>query len=487
MALPTAITPVLRYRDAGAAARWLCEAFGFQVHNRAQELDGRVRYISLRLGDSVVLVRPVAGSALDDLMVQPEAIGGANTQTCYLTVPDVAGHHARAADAGAKIELEPQDDGLGGRFYACRDLEGHLWSFGTRTYGVAHEAASAFEPAELDPSRQSTAIASLQRHVAREPGKRGRLLRDIAIGSAAAVLVAGAWAYHDTYARGALREATATSAATAVRLDDAVEQLAHERNRRLAAETGAAEAAARLAEERTVVAQLRQAEQRASAELAVVSREKDGALRALASANELSHKHQLAKDRAEAQLAAAKVQMAGAEAKLAQLASEKTAEAQALLAKEQPLDSRIKEELQEAKTALIEANKTIEELRVGQLEPMVPDGDDTVAENSACVLAVQGKIPSSHKGSSSWPAANLSRLCQGAEASAEPAKCFEQIVRGKVNWGAGTTWATANALALCGGTHNARRTLDCFSRGISSSQTWQVAIRQCRVKSTAER
>ena len=69
-----------------------------------------------------------------------------------------------------------------------------------------------------------------------------------------------------------------------------------------------------------------------------------------------------------------------------------------------------------------------------------------------------------------------------AEASAEPAKCFEEIIRGRVNWGAGTAWATTNALALCGGTRDARRTLDCFTKEIAASQTWQVAIRQCRTR-----
>ena len=480
MALSTAITPVLRYRDAGAAARWLCGAFGFHELNRAQELDGRVRYVSLRLGDSVVLVRPIASSALDDLMVQPEAIGGANTQICYLTIPDVADHHARAEGAGAKVVIEPQDDGLGGRFYTCRDLEGHLWSFGTRTYGVAQQAASAFEPAELDPSQPSTSIASPQRPIARQAERRRRLLRDIAIAAAAAILVSGGWAYYDTYARSGLREATATSAATAARLEDAVKQLADERRRRLATEAASTEAATRLAEERTAVAQLRQTAQRVGADLADMRRQKDEAARALQSANELSQKHQLARERAEAQVAAAKVQIAGAEAKLAR-ASEETAEAARVqLAKEQSVDAALKEELQEAKTALIEANRKIEELRAGQLEPMVPDSGDPVAENSSCVLAVQGKVPASHKGPNTWPAVNLGRLCRGAEASVEPAKCFEQIMRGTVNWGAGTIWATTNALALCGGTRNARRTLDCFGREVSSNQTWQVAIRQCR-------
>jgi hypothetical protein len=285
---------------------------------------------------------------------------------------------------------------------------------------------------------------------------------------------------YDIYVRNALRDAAAASAATAARLDDTAKELAHERSRRSVAEAASTEAATRLAEERIVVAELRQAVHRANAELGVLRGEKDAAVRALESADRISEKLRLARDRAEAEVAAAKVHIAEAEAKLAHLASEGIAEAQARLAKEQQAELRIKEELQEAKSALLEANRKIEELRAGQLQPMVPDGGDPVAENSPCVLAVQGKVASSHKGPNIWVAANLGRLCRRAETSVEPAKCFEEIMRGGVNWGAGTTWATANALALCGGTRNARRTLDCFKGEIASSQTWQVAIRQCR-------
>lgn len=479
MARATAITPVLRYRDADTAARWLCEAFGFQEHDRAQELNGHVRYVSLRLGDSIVLVRPIAKSILDDLMVQPDAIGGANTQICYLAVADVTSHHAHAEGAGAKVELELQDDGLGGRFYTCRDLEGHLWSFGTRTYGVAH--ASAFEPTELNPSQPSAELASRQQRSAGNSAKREQLPRGIAIAAATAVMVAGGWAYYDTYAGRASREAAATSKAMAARLDDTVKLLAHERSRRLVAEAESTEAATKLAEERTVAAQLRQVTERANAALADMRRKTERAAHAVEAANELSKEHRLERDRAEAKATVAKVQIADAEAKLALLTSEE-AQARARLAKEQENNLRVKEELEEARTALLAANKKIEELRAGQLEPMIPDSVDLVAEDSPCVLAVQGKIASSPKGPNTWIAANLSRLCRGAEASVEPGKCFEELMRGKVSWGAGTTWITSNALALCGGTQSARRTLDCFKRQVSSSQAWQEAIRLCRAK-----
>lgn len=463
MARATTITPVLRYQDAGAAARWLCEAFGFEEHDRAQELDGHVRFISLRLGDSFALVRPIANSVFDDLMVQPEAVGGANTQVCYLTVADTDGHRARAHAAGARIELEPQDDGLGGRFYTCRDLEGHLWSFGTRTYGLAHEAAGAFEPAELSASHPSTGIATPP---GREVGKSGRSLRrSIGIAGATAVVAVGGWIFYGTLAGGPPGTIAAMSTATSPRAEEAVEQLTQERSRRLAAEDAARDAEKRLAEERAAAADPQSALQRLQAELEDARRSQVEALQALAFSKQLVDQHGLAKARAEAELAGVRQEAAQMRVRLAKQQQDSLAE---------------QEQLQQVETALLAAKGQIEELRAGQLEPMSPDSDEPVADNSPCVLAVQGKVPSAHKGPNTWVAANLGRLCRGAEASVEPARCFEELMRGKTNWGAGTTWMTPNALALCGGTRSARRTIDCFTKQIASNQTWQIAIKQCK-------
>src|SRR5262249_35993514 len=115
------MTPVLRYRNPGAAARWLCEAFGFREHDRTQDTDQHIKYILLELGQGFGLVRPVAGSVLDALLFAPGRVGGSNRRVLSLPIPDTETHSAQARAAGAKIELEPQDDGLGGRFYTCRD------------------------------------------------------------------------------------------------------------------------------------------------------------------------------------------------------------------------------------------------------------------------------------------------------------------------------------------------------------------------------
>lgn len=476
------ITPVLRYRDASAAAGWLCKAFGFHEHDRSQELDGYVRYVSLRLGDSFVLVRSVGSSVFDELMVQPDAIGGANTQVCHLTVADTDQHRERAEAAGARIELEPRDDGLGGRFYTCRDQEDHLWIFGTRTYGASRAASGAFEPVELVQSapRAATAVA---RHGGdgREPATRGAFLRSVGMFAvAAAALAAGGWVFYGAYT------GTSPKRIAAVQAAPTAEQLIQERSRRVAAEDASREAAKRLEEERAAAADTRHKMQVTQAELAQARRERSAAVQALSAV----------KDRVEANLAAAREKVAeeGARwAAAAKSADEEKAAIQERLAKLRQDGVMEKAQLQEAQAALLAARKEIEHLRGARQEPG-RDGSKGVAAdvevaaqpssvpepNATCALAVQGRIPSGHKATSVWADTNLARLCQGAETSVEPATCFEELMRGKVNWGASSVWTTPNALTLCEGTRNARRTLDCFAKRIASDDTWQVAIRQCK-------
>lgn len=65
------------------------------------------------------------------LMVQPIACEGRSTQSIYLVVDAVDAHHERARAAGAEIVMPLVDQDYGGRGYSCRDIEGHLWSFGS--------------------------------------------------------------------------------------------------------------------------------------------------------------------------------------------------------------------------------------------------------------------------------------------------------------------------------------------------------------------
>ena len=125
------IIPTLRYIDAQTAIDWLCRAFGFEKHLVVAEDDGSIAHAQLSFGNGMIML----GSARDDgygqLIRQPSEIGGAETQSPYVIVDDVDAHWERAKEEGATVVMEPEDQPYGGRFYACRDLEGHLWNFGS--------------------------------------------------------------------------------------------------------------------------------------------------------------------------------------------------------------------------------------------------------------------------------------------------------------------------------------------------------------------
>ena len=121
----------MRYRDVAAAIDWLSKAFGFEKHRIVTGDDGAIAYGLLTFGDHIIMVWPVRESDLDRLMKQPDEIGGAETQTCYLVVEDADVHYDNAKAAGAEIVLDIKDHDDLGRGYSCRDPGGHIWHFGT--------------------------------------------------------------------------------------------------------------------------------------------------------------------------------------------------------------------------------------------------------------------------------------------------------------------------------------------------------------------
>jgi uncharacterized glyoxalase superfamily protein PhnB len=126
------LIPVLRYRDAPAAIEWLCAAFGFERHLVVPGDNGTIAHAQLGFGNGMVMLGSVENeSPFGRLMKQPSETGGANTQSVYVVVTDADALYARAQQAGAKIAMEIRDEDYGGRGFACHDLEGHLWSFGT--------------------------------------------------------------------------------------------------------------------------------------------------------------------------------------------------------------------------------------------------------------------------------------------------------------------------------------------------------------------
>src|SRR4029077_3979580 len=106
------------YRNASAAIDWLCAVFGFEKQLVVPNKDGSIAHAQLSFGNGMIMLGSIAESAFGRFMKQPDEIGGAETQSPYLVVPDADAIHARAKAAGARIEIEIKDEDYGGRGFS---------------------------------------------------------------------------------------------------------------------------------------------------------------------------------------------------------------------------------------------------------------------------------------------------------------------------------------------------------------------------------
>ncbi|HJU30797.1 MAG TPA: VOC family protein [Hyphomicrobiaceae bacterium] len=232
-----AIVPTLRYRDLAAAIDWLCNAFGFEAHHVVVAEDGTTQYAELTYGNGMIMLAPVVDKDLDGLMTQPADTGGAETQICYLFVTDIESHCARSREAGAEILLDLADADSDSRGYACRDLEGHVWKFGSYDPWLQGRAFADFEQEGRKTGRGRRTVRALAAVVA-----AGCIAATIgwALGlvdvqyiksAAAAFADAVTIGQQDPRAQGGSARGAAPAELQAVK-----EQLAKERSERMAAE-----------------------------------------------------------------------------------------------------------------------------------------------------------------------------------------------------------------------------------------------------------
>ena len=124
--------PCLRYRDAPAAIDWLCQVFGFERHLVVPNDQGGIAHAQLALGGGMVMLGSTSNdNAYGRLCRQPDEVGGGQTQTTCLTVPDADVVYARVQAAGVGIPMPIRDEDYGGRSFSCLAPEGHLWTVGT--------------------------------------------------------------------------------------------------------------------------------------------------------------------------------------------------------------------------------------------------------------------------------------------------------------------------------------------------------------------
>ena len=128
--------PMLTYEDVGAAADWLCSAFGFRESGeRYTDDEGRITHAELAFGDGEVMLgfasphyrSPRRHAAECEHAARwldnPYVVDGVLVHVDELDV-----HLERARAAGADILRGPDDQPFG-RLYAAADVEGHRWMF----------------------------------------------------------------------------------------------------------------------------------------------------------------------------------------------------------------------------------------------------------------------------------------------------------------------------------------------------------------------
>jgi uncharacterized glyoxalase superfamily protein PhnB len=132
------IIPGHRYRNAPAAIDWLCQVFGFERHAVYEGENGSIGHAELTLGDGMIML----GSGKDDEYGRgfkaPDELGGIQTRSVYLVVPDADAAYSRALAAGAEVVRPLQDTPYGSREFTVKDPEGHTWSAGTYDPWAAH-------------------------------------------------------------------------------------------------------------------------------------------------------------------------------------------------------------------------------------------------------------------------------------------------------------------------------------------------------------
>jgi uncharacterized glyoxalase superfamily protein PhnB len=117
------LSAYLAVDGAREAARWYVEVFDGRLGEVVEMPDGRLGHAEVHIGDSVLLM---ADEFPEMGLLGPRARGG-TTVSLVVDVADVDRTAARAVEAGAVVEREPDDMPYGFRAAAVADPFGHRW------------------------------------------------------------------------------------------------------------------------------------------------------------------------------------------------------------------------------------------------------------------------------------------------------------------------------------------------------------------------
>ena len=125
------IIPSIQYNNAKNAIEWLCEAFGFNKHLIVKGENNTIAHAQLTYGNSMIMLSSKNNGEYSELLESPNSLCGMNTQAPYVIVKKIDEHYKNSVAKGAKILIEIRDEVYGGRGYTCKDIEGHIWNFGS--------------------------------------------------------------------------------------------------------------------------------------------------------------------------------------------------------------------------------------------------------------------------------------------------------------------------------------------------------------------
>jgi uncharacterized glyoxalase superfamily protein PhnB len=137
--LKSTTMPTLRYRNAPAAIEWFCQVFGFEKHAVYPGPENTIGHAELTLGGGMIMLGSYKDDAYGLGFKSPEEVGGYETRSAYIVVPDADAVFEKAKAAGGTIVRELQNTDYGSREFSVKDLEGHSWSVGTYDPWAVHE------------------------------------------------------------------------------------------------------------------------------------------------------------------------------------------------------------------------------------------------------------------------------------------------------------------------------------------------------------
>ena len=135
----TSVTPYLTVDDAKGAIEFYIRAFGATERGVMAAPDGKIAHAELQIGDGIIML---SDKFPQSACKTPKELGG-TTVAIFLFVEDVDSVVQDAADAGAEITMQPENQFWGDRLGQVTDPYGNVWQIATRVEDLSPDEIQA--------------------------------------------------------------------------------------------------------------------------------------------------------------------------------------------------------------------------------------------------------------------------------------------------------------------------------------------------------